>query len=246
MKYVALGDATQHLQGRFIGFVGDRTSTKEQTAIVLPSMKTWTWETKRVRNNALHMTEYYEQDTTRRGKLWQPLPVESEDEGSDLTAPLLLALPNILFQAMRKEGKPLMPHEIGIIAAKQFCNEDNNTEWKLILDWCLLAAQADEKGTSWLGLQVEAATEGDDDYFAKWIAISISSPLRCHLPPTTPPLHQPPPPPPPLLAASTRRKRRGRGFGGGTRWRAGRGPIGRLACACWSAPPPTSLSTVQR
>ena len=55
-----------------------------------------------------------------------------------------------------------------------------------------------------------------------------------------------PPPPPPLLAASTRRKRRGRGFGGGTRWRAGRGPIGRLACACWSAPPPTSLSTVRR
>ena len=34
-----------------------------------------------------------------------------------------------------------------------------------------------------------------------------------------------------------------------TRWRAGRGPIGRLACACWSAPtlpPPTSLATVPR
>jgi hypothetical protein len=62
-----------------------------------------------------------------------------------------------------------MPHEVGIIAAKQFCNEENNTEWKLILDWCLLAAQAGEKGTSWLGLQVKAVTEGDDDYFAKWI-----------------------------------------------------------------------------
>ena len=34
-----------------------------------------------------------------------------------------------------------------------------------------------------------------------------------------------------------------------TWWRAGRGPIGRLACACWSAPtlpPPTSLATVPR
>jgi hypothetical protein len=102
MKYVALGDATQHLQGRFIGFMGDCTSTKELTAIVLPSMKTWTWETKRVRDNALHMAECYKQDTTRRGKQWQPLPVESEDEGSDITAPLLLALPNILFQAIKK------------------------------------------------------------------------------------------------------------------------------------------------
>lgn len=134
MKYVALGGATQHFQGRFIGFVDDCTSTKEQTAIVLPSMKTWTWETKKVRDNARHMKEYYEEDTTWQGKLWQPLPVGGEDEGSDLTAPLLLALPNILFQAMRNEGKPLMPHKVGIIAAKQFCNEDNNTEWKLILD----------------------------------------------------------------------------------------------------------------
>jgi len=34
-----------------------------------------------------------------------------------------------------------------------------------------------------------------------------------------------------------------------TRWRAGLGPIGQLACACWSAPPPpppTLLATVLR
>ena len=46
----------------------------------------------------------------------------------------------------------------------------------------------------------------------------------------------------------TRRKRRGHGFSGGTRRWAGRGPIGRLACACWSLPPPplTSLAMVRR
>jgi hypothetical protein len=33
MKFVALSDATQHLQERFIGFVGDRTLTRELTAI---------------------------------------------------------------------------------------------------------------------------------------------------------------------------------------------------------------------
>jgi len=39
-----------------------------------------------------------------------------------------------------------------------------------------------------------------------------------------------------------------RGFGSVTRWWAGRGPIGRRACASWSALPPpplTSLATVQ-
>jgi hypothetical protein len=43
----------------------------------------------------------------------------------------------------------------------------------------------------------------------------------------------------------TRPKRRGCGFGRGG-GRGGRGPIGRLACACWSAPPPMSLVTVPR
>jgi hypothetical protein len=37
MKFVALSDAMQHLQGRFIGFVGDQTLTEEPTAILLPS-----------------------------------------------------------------------------------------------------------------------------------------------------------------------------------------------------------------
>jgi hypothetical protein len=43
MKFVALSDATQHLQGQFIGFVGDRTLMCEPTAILLPSQKTWQW-----------------------------------------------------------------------------------------------------------------------------------------------------------------------------------------------------------
>ncbi len=36
MKFVAISDATQHLQGRYIGFVGDRTATKDPTSIILP------------------------------------------------------------------------------------------------------------------------------------------------------------------------------------------------------------------
>jgi hypothetical protein len=36
MKFVAISKATQHLQGRFAGFVGDRTPTKDPILIVLP------------------------------------------------------------------------------------------------------------------------------------------------------------------------------------------------------------------
>ena len=35
-KFVAISNATQHLQGWFIGFVGDRTMTKDPTPVLLP------------------------------------------------------------------------------------------------------------------------------------------------------------------------------------------------------------------
>jgi hypothetical protein len=40
MKFVVISEAPQHLQGRFIGFVGDRTPTKDPISIVLPQQKT--------------------------------------------------------------------------------------------------------------------------------------------------------------------------------------------------------------
>jgi hypothetical protein len=39
MKFVAISKATQHLQGSFVGFVGDRTATKDPTPIVLPQQR---------------------------------------------------------------------------------------------------------------------------------------------------------------------------------------------------------------
>ena len=69
MKFVAISDATQHLQGRYIGFVGDRTATKDPTSIVLPQQKTWSWETKSVAMDAAALAAYYAKDSTRRGNL---------------------------------------------------------------------------------------------------------------------------------------------------------------------------------
>jgi hypothetical protein len=70
MKLVAISKATQHLQVRFVGFVGDRTATKDPTSIVLPQQKTWKWETKLVSSNAAELATYYTKDPTHREKLW--------------------------------------------------------------------------------------------------------------------------------------------------------------------------------
>ncbi len=39
MNFVAISEVTQHLQGRYIGFVGDRTISKDPILIVLPNRK---------------------------------------------------------------------------------------------------------------------------------------------------------------------------------------------------------------
>jgi hypothetical protein len=88
-------------------------------------------------------------------------------------APRLLAAPLVLFRAIRKERRPLMPHEVrGLVLTIINDADDSNKasdDWQLVLSWCLLAAQQDANGNSYLGVPVDAVTEGDNDYFEKWI-----------------------------------------------------------------------------
>ncbi len=170
MKFVAISDATQHLQGKFVAFVRDCSARKDPTPIVLPPQKTWSWETRTVSTNAVALAAYYEEDPSRRGKSGEWTPVK---------APLLLAVPLVLFQAMRTKGKPLMPHEIhgltNAIINASADPEKARTDWDLILAWCILAAQQNTYGNSHLSLAVEAITEGDEDYFKKWIDQRLNS-----------------------------------------------------------------------
>jgi hypothetical protein len=91
MKFVAISEATQHLQGWYNGFVGDRTNPKDPIAIVLPQQKAWSWEAKTVSTNAGAMHAYYEEDSTHRENLWAPARA---DEGMEavIKAPILLAI----------------------------------------------------------------------------------------------------------------------------------------------------------
>ncbi len=152
--------------------MGDCTATKEPTAIVLPQQKTWKWETKTTSADGVALQLYYAEDPTRRGKLW--VPDQNYQAGwTAMKAPLLLAVLLVLFKAIQDKGKPLMPHKIWGLAIKIINKAADRalatTNWALILTWCILAAQQDTNGNSLLGLSVDAVTEGDDDYFAKWI-----------------------------------------------------------------------------
>ena len=49
MKFMAITEATKHLQGRLIGFIGDRTVSREPTPVLFPSKKTWERVTEKYR-----------------------------------------------------------------------------------------------------------------------------------------------------------------------------------------------------
>jgi hypothetical protein len=72
MKFMAISEATQHLQGQFIGFIGDCMVTREPTPILLPLLKTWQWVKEEVCTMGPDLLKYYQEDEYCQGKLWSP------------------------------------------------------------------------------------------------------------------------------------------------------------------------------
>jgi hypothetical protein len=172
MKFVMISEATQHLHGRYVGFVGDRTATKDPTPVVLLQQSTWKWDTKTTSSDAVALEAHYTADPTRRGKLWAPDQADSH-EWTAIMALRLLVAPLVLFRAIQEERRPLIPHEVRGLVLTIINDADNlnkaSNDWQLDLSWCLLAAQQDANGNSYLGVPVDAVTEGDNYYFEKWI-----------------------------------------------------------------------------
>ena len=119
------------------------------------------------------LLDYYATDASRRGSLWTP---EIECDGAETTVPRLLHMLLVLFEATREKGCPLMPHDKLAIVLKlienNYQDQDQATaveSWKLVVMWCVMAAQADQHGDSSVAFAVEAVTENNDAYFGQWM-----------------------------------------------------------------------------
>jgi hypothetical protein len=178
MKFMAISTATRHLQGRFIGFIGDRTPAREPTAVLFPSIKTWQWVKATVATDGPSIIAHYDNDPTNKGTLWTPGEDYARDEGH---VPRLLHIPVLLHELIRNEGRSLMPHEVlrlvlMYLEANQG-EQTNQNSWELIAKWCVVAAQPDAQGDSLVAFSVEAITEGDDEEFGRWVEQQLNSTL---------------------------------------------------------------------
>ena len=170
MKFAAINPATAHVQGRVIGFVGDRTATREPTTILLPANKTWQWVKETVFADSTALMKYFHDDPARAGTLW----TGEGNEGAkvELHAPRLLAIPLWLLDRIRQAGKALMPYEILKIIMAQLDEVGTQTwadTWATVSAWCVLASQGGSSGNSLMSFSIEAITEVEDEYLGKWL-----------------------------------------------------------------------------
>jgi hypothetical protein len=174
MKFMAITMATKHLQGRLIGFIGDRMVLRKPRPVLFPSTKTWDWVTEQISTEGPDLLDHYATDALRRGSLWTP---DIECNRVETTVPHLLHIPLVLFETIRKKGGPLMPHDIlAILVLKlienNYQDQDQATaaeSWKLVVMWCVMAAQADQHSDSIVAFAVETVTENNNAYFGQWM-----------------------------------------------------------------------------
>jgi hypothetical protein len=172
MKFMAISDATWHLQGRLIGFIRDRTVSREPTAVLFPTVKMWQWVKVTVATNGPTLIAHYDEDSSRWGALWTPDADCATGEGH---VPRFLHIPVTLFELICNKGRPLMPHKILrlvldlIESSPGDQTQQARSPWELIVRWCVVAAQHDAQGDSLVVFSVEAITEGDNAYFEQWV-----------------------------------------------------------------------------
>lgn len=167
MKFAAISAATLHLQGRIIGFVGDRTTTREPTPILLPQLKTWQWVKDTVATDGPALIKHFEDDTLRNGTLWRGKGGE-EIAKQEIQAPRLVVIPLWLLERIRQEGRALMPYEILRVILKHV--EEVNTQayadaWDLVVAWCIMASQGCKDRESLLSFAVITITKVEDVYW---------------------------------------------------------------------------------
>jgi hypothetical protein len=95
----------------------------------------------------------------------------------------LLHIPLLLYELIRNEGRPLMPHKVLQLVLQYVKSIQNNntgrytTAWELVIQWCVVAAQPDAQGDSLVAFSVEAITEEDDAEFGQWVEQRLDSTL---------------------------------------------------------------------
>jgi hypothetical protein len=154
--------------------------TREPTSILFPQKKPWQWVKEKICANGPALIKYYKEDASHQGFLWKP---EADVDNDEAHAPHLLALPLVLVDLIRKEGRPLMPRKVLELVITHFFekmgpdDQEQGETWTTIAQWCYLASQGDKDNESLVAFAINAITKIDDEYLGKWLEQRLDTTL---------------------------------------------------------------------
>lgn len=158
------GDSDLH--GKDFGFVGDRTTLRIPTPVIVDD-SLWKWMTKTIGMDVPPLQEYYAKPTNAR-KLY----FDTASGGSDTTVPRMLYLPPpFLAFCLEQQWTPFDLHEFVQRYATRPQSEVSSAVCEAFKDWCIVATQATKASaitTSILAVVLQTAPT-DDDSFLRWL-----------------------------------------------------------------------------
>ena len=94
------------VQGKCIGFVGDRGHGRNPVPFILPTQNTWVWAKVNALTDTASFTAYYE-DPDHEDKFW--IHGAQANELTEVTLPRMLALPTCVAEFVNAQGGGVPP-----------------------------------------------------------------------------------------------------------------------------------------
>jgi hypothetical protein len=129
------------VQGKYIGFIGDRGNGQYPVPFLLPKLNAWTWVKVKYLDDTVAFDKHFE-DAAIWDKLWTT--GAEETTLSEKLFPRLLALPTFVAEFINSQGGACLPHKIYSFVQDHINNGNTQVphhKWNLIIDWCIAASQ---------------------------------------------------------------------------------------------------------
>ena len=165
-QFFGMSGLAAEVQGKYIGFIGDRGNGRYPVPFILPPQNTWAWAKVKYLSDSAAFEDHFE-DQGNWEKLWTT--EAGDDTLTERTMPRLLALPTFIAEYIHSQGGSCLPHSLHTYI-KDHLNGGTQVEpgrWRLILDWCIAAAQ-EKNEMSLLNIGTPEPALCQDPEFLDW------------------------------------------------------------------------------
>ena len=160
--YFAAGGAAQEMNGKQIGFLGDRTDVTNPIPVQIQTKKAWEWFKGDASTSTVDFASHYANAATKSG-LW----VATGAPTAEKHVPRMLLLPASLVLYMTQSQRTAGDLRAHILQLTNDVTVMAPDDASLLLDWCLVAGQANGDGDSLLTLEPSAAYS-PNPVFLRW------------------------------------------------------------------------------